>query len=188
MNALAATFRRRRPEADQLEDLPAEEGLQIIGQELVPVIPLTPSAEGGDAQSRAGGDQQLAILPGGEGPCRQGGEALAPGRPGGDQHLAVQLRGDGPCQYGGEVLAHGRPGGNDSELREGDRAQTMLVAVSPGMCRPESRMEVTCQRIMRRRVKAVPCVPKAWLEDLYLRHQCRLLTFEEKVSGLELPR
>ena len=133
MNALAATFRRRRPEADQLEDLPAEEGLQIIGQELVPVIPLTPSAEGGDAQSRAGGDQQLAILPGGEGPCRQGGEVLAPGRPGGDQHLAVQLRGDGPCQYGGEVLAHGRPGGNDSELREGDRAQTMLVAVSPGI-------------------------------------------------------
>ena len=80
MNALAA-FRRRKAEPDQLEDLPPEEGLQIIGQELVPVIPLTPSAEGGDGPAGQGSDQQLAVLPRGDGPCRHGGEAMAPGRP-----------------------------------------------------------------------------------------------------------
>ena len=82
MNALAAL--RRRIDPSQLEDLPAEGELQIIGQELVPVIPMTPSADGGDPQTLPGSDQQLAVLPRGNGPCGHGGEALVSGGPGGD--------------------------------------------------------------------------------------------------------
>ncbi len=109
MHAFAAM--RRRIEPSQLEDLPAEGEHQIIGQEFVPVIPMTPSADGGDLQNLPGSDQQLAVLP----------------------------RGNGPCGHGGEALVHGRPGGDDSELPGGERAQTVMVATSPGIPNGEGR-------------------------------------------------
>ena len=102
---------RRRIEPSQLEDLPTEGEHQIIGQELVPVIPMTPSAEGGDLQNLPGGDQQLAVLP----------------------------RGNGPCGHSGEALVSGGPGGDDSELPGGERAQTVMVAASPGIPNGEGR-------------------------------------------------
>ena len=130
MNALAM-FRGRRPTSMQLEDQQPDDdqrafdatGLEIVGQELVPVtvpvVPLTPSAEGGDGFAVPRGDQQqLALVPGG----------------------------NDPRVLGGDLVTLEGARGDDSGLQEGEAAMALAVAatsvVPNGGELPSGRQEV----------------------------------------------
>ena len=89
MNAISLLTRRRSANPT-LESAPTEgsvespermTGLEIIGQEVVPVpvIPLTPSAEGGNGFEALAGDQQLALIQRGD-VSRDGGCELVGGQ------------------------------------------------------------------------------------------------------------
>ena len=148
MNALAM-LRGRRPASVQLEDQQPDDdqraldatGLEIIGQELVPVtvpvVPLTPSAEGGDGFGASRGDQQqLALVSGGEDPRVLGGDPMAlegargddSGLLEGEASMALAVAATSVVPNGGETPQ----GRREMVLEYGGREVTPLTSKSGG--------------------------------------------------------
>ena len=148
MNALAM-LRGRRPASVQLEDQQPDDdqraldatGLEIIGQELVPVtvpvVPLTPSAEGGDGFGASRGDQQqLALVSGGEDPRVLGGDPMAlegargddSGLLEGEASMALAVAATSAVPNGGETPQ----GRREMVLERGGREVTPLTSKSGG--------------------------------------------------------